>query len=184
MDNIEKALSDLREGKFVIVADDCDRENEGDLILMGEFANEEKMAFMVNHTSGIICISMTEERLEELQLPQMVAHNTEYHHTAFTVSVDGAVGVTTGISARDRANTIQILSNPHSTPRDLRRPGHIFPLRYKEGGVLKRAGHTEAAVYLAKLAGLYPAGVLSEIVNQDGTPAKVLNLLNLPRNGG
>lgn len=172
MDNIEKALHDLRQGKFVIVADDCDRENEGDLILMGEFATEEKMAFMVNHTSGIICISMTEERLEELQLPQMVSHNTEYHHTAFTVSVDGATGVTTGISAKDRARTILTLANPKSKPGDLRRPGHIFPLRYKEGGVLKRAGHTEAAVDLAKLAGLYPAGVLSEIVNPNGTPAK------------
>lgn len=184
MDKVEKALEDLKLGKFVIVVDDHDRENEGDLILAAEFATEEKMAFMVNHTSGIICVSMPEERLEELQLPQMVAHNTEFHHTAFTISVDGAEGVTTGISAKDRAKTILTLANPRSTPRELRRPGHIFPLRYKEGGVLKRAGHTEAAVDLTRLAGLYPAGVLSEIVNEDGTTAKLPELQELAKKWG
>lgn len=183
-DFVEKALLDLKQGKFVVVADDCDRENEGDLILAAEFASEEKMTFMVNHTSGIICVSMREERLEELQLPQMVSQNTEYHQTAFTVSVDGLDGVTTGISAKDRAKTIQTLVNPHTSPRDLRRPGHIFPLRYKEGGVLKRAGHTEAAVDLARLAGLYPAGVLSEIVNEDGTTATGLQLTRFAEKWG
>jgi 3,4-dihydroxy 2-butanone 4-phosphate synthase / GTP cyclohydrolase II len=181
---IEKALQELKLGNFVMVSDDCDRENEGDLILAAPFATEEKMAFMVNHTSGILCISMTEERLEELQLPQMVAHNTEYHHTAFTVSVDGAREVTTGISAKDRTKTILTLVNPATTPRDLRRPGHIFPLRYKEGGVLKRAGHTEAAVDLCKLAGLYPAGVLAEIVNEDGSAAKGEQLTEFAKKWG
>jgi 3,4-dihydroxy 2-butanone 4-phosphate synthase/GTP cyclohydrolase II len=166
---IEQAIEDLRNGKIIIVADDEDRENEGDLIMAAEAATPEKIAFFLTHTSGVICMPMEGERLDELELPLMVTENTESMRTAFTVSVDYRHGTTTGISAYDRTATIQALIDPGTTPKDLARPGHIFPLRYRPGGVLKRAGHTEAAVDLARMAGLYPAGVLCEVVDDDKT---------------
>ena len=155
----------------MVVVDDEDRENEGDLIIAADQMTPDKMAFMIRYTSGVICLPMEGERLDELQLPLMVsgAENTEGQRTAFTVSVDAKLGTTTGISAADRSTTVRALIDPATVSADLARPGHIFPLRYREGGVLKRAGHTEAAVDLARLAGRYPAGVLSEIVNDDGT---------------
>jgi 3,4-dihydroxy 2-butanone 4-phosphate synthase/GTP cyclohydrolase II len=173
---IEDAVAAIARGEIVVVVDDEDRENEGDLIMAAEFATQENIAFFVRHTSGVICMPLTAERTRELDLPLMVHDNTESHRTAFTVSVDYRQGTTTGISAADRAATIQALIDPATKPRDLARPGHIFPLRYSEGGVLKRAGHTEAAVDLARMAGLYPAGVLCEIVNDDGTMARVPDL--------
>lgn len=168
-DQLEQALEAYRQGKFVIVRDDLDRENEGDLIIAAEKVTPEAIAFMVRHTTGIVCISLTEERLNQLRLPQMVPENTELHQTAFTISVDYCHDTTTGVSAEDRAKTIRALIDPEAYSQDFRRPGHVFPLKYREGGVLKRAGHTEAAVDLAKLTGLEPAGVISEIVNDDGT---------------
>jgi 3,4-dihydroxy 2-butanone 4-phosphate synthase / GTP cyclohydrolase II len=174
--SIEDAVAAIGRGEIVVVVDDEDRENEGDLIMAAEFATQEKIAFFVRHTSGVICMPLMAERTQELDLPLMVSDNTESHRTAFTVSVDYRPGTTTGISAADRAATIQALIDPATKPRDLARPGHIFPLRYREGGVLKRAGHTEAAVDLARMAGLYPAGVLCEIVNDDGTMARVPDL--------
>jgi 3,4-dihydroxy 2-butanone 4-phosphate synthase/GTP cyclohydrolase II len=169
---IEDAIAAIARGEIVVVVDDEDRENEGDLIMAAEFATPEKIAFFVKHTSGVICMPLMGERCDHLDLPLMVTHNTESHRTAFTVSVDYRHGTSTGISAADRATTIQALIDPATAPADLARPGHIFPLRYREGGVLKRAGHTEAAVDLARMAGLYPAGVLCEIVNDDGTMSR------------
>jgi 3,4-dihydroxy 2-butanone 4-phosphate synthase/GTP cyclohydrolase II len=166
---IEKAVAAIGRGEIVIVVDDEDRENEGDLIMAAEAATPEKIAFFLQHTSGLICAPMTGERLDELDLPLMVTANTESHRTAFTVSVDFRHGTSTGISAFDRAATIQALIDPATRPDDLARPGHIFPLRYAQGGVLKRAGHTEAAVDLARMAGLYPAGVLCEVVDHKKT---------------
>jgi 3,4-dihydroxy 2-butanone 4-phosphate synthase/GTP cyclohydrolase II len=173
---VEDAVAAIGRGEIVVVIDDEDRENEGDLIMAAEFATPESIAFFVRHTSGVICMPLTAERCAELELPLMVHDNTESHRTAFTVSVDFRSGTTTGISAADRAATIQALIDPATRPKDLARPGHIFPLRYSEGGVLKRAGHTEAAVDLARMAGLTPAGVLCEIVNDDGTMARVPDL--------
>src|SRR5205085_638524 len=156
-------------GEMVIVVDDADRENEGDLIMAAEYATADKIAFFLNHTSGVICIPLTGDRLDALDLPPMVSENTESQRTAFTVSVDHRHGRTTGISASDRAATIAALIDPATRPADLARPGHTFPLRYREGGVLKRGGHTEATLDLARMAGLYPAGVLCEIVSEDKT---------------
>lgn len=172
----EAVVKALTQGQFVLVVDDKNRENEGDLILAAEKATPEALAFMIRHTTGIICLSMTPERLEELRLPQMVSENTDHKKTAFTVSVDARVGVTTGVSASDRAKTILALIDPATKPQDLCRPGHIFPLRYKEGGVLKRAGHTEAAVDLMKIAQMYPAGVIAELINDDGTMMRMPEL--------
>ena len=169
MDTIESLLDELRAGRMVVVMDDEGRENEGDLIMAAECATPEAVAFFVRHTSGIICAPMTAERLEELRLPQMVSENTDAHRTAFTVSVDYVHGTTTGISAADRARTIRALAEPTSRPEDFSRPGHIFPLRYADGGVLRRAGHTEASVDLVRAAGLAPAAIICEIVNDDGT---------------
>lgn len=174
---IEAAIEALARGEFVIVIDDADRENEGDLIIAAEKLTAEKMSFLLQHTSGVICTPMSSERLDGLHLPLMVSQNTESHRTAFTVSVDVREGTTTGISASDRAKTICALANPESVAEDFRRPGHIFPLRAKEGGVLKRAGHTEAAVDLARLAGLEPVGVLCEIVNDDYSMARLPQLI-------
>lgn len=174
--SVEKAINEMAAGRFVIVVDDENRENEGDLIIAAEKVTSQSIAFMVRHTCGIICMSMTGERLDELQLPQMVSHNTAAHKTAFTVSVDYLPGTTTGISAEDRTATIRALINPHTDPSELSKPGHIFPLRYSNGGVLKRAGHTEAAIDLARLAGLYPAGVICELVNDDGTVSRMPDL--------
>jgi len=169
---IEPAVAAIARGELVVVVDDADRENEGDLIMAADKITPEAMGFMVRHTSGVICMPLVGERCDELQLPLMVSNNTEQHRTAFTVSVDARIGTTTGISAADRATTVRTLIDPQTRPEDLARPGHIFPLRYRDGGVLKRAGHTEAAVDLARLAGLNPAGVLAEVVNDDGTMAR------------
>jgi len=164
---IEEAVAAFAAGGIVVVVDDASRENEGDLVVAAEFATAEKIAFFLNHTSGVICMPMLGERLDELDLPPMVVDNTEANRTAFTVSVDSRHGTTTGISAADRAATIAALVDPATRPADLARPGHVFPLRCREGGVLNRAGHTEATVDLARLAGVYPAGVLCEIVSAD-----------------
>jgi 3,4-dihydroxy 2-butanone 4-phosphate synthase/GTP cyclohydrolase II len=174
---IEDAVAAIARGEIVVVVDDEDRENEGDLIMAAEAATPETITFFVRHTSGVICAPLTGDRLDELDIPLMVRDNTESHRTAFTYSVDYVHGTSTGISAADRAATIRSLIDPGTRPADLARPGHIFPLRYSEGGVLKRAGHTEAAVDLARLAGLDPAGVLCEIVNDDGTMARVPDLI-------
>src|SRR3989440_2399316 len=170
-DTVESAIDAMKRGEFVVVVDDEDRENEGDLIIAAEKMTPDKMAFMIRYTSGVICLPMEGERLDELQLPLMVSgsENTEGQRTAFTVSVDAHVGTTTGISAADRCATVLALIDKATSSADLARPGHIFPLRYREGGVLKRAGHTEAAVDLARLAGMYPAGVLCEVVDQKKT---------------
>ncbi|MHB8439547.1 MAG: bifunctional 3,4-dihydroxy-2-butanone-4-phosphate synthase/GTP cyclohydrolase II [Acidimicrobiales bacterium] len=167
--NVEDAIAAVGNGDIVVVVDDEDRENEGDLIMAAQAATPEKIAFFLAHTSGVICVPLTAERADQLDLPLMVTANTESQRTAFTVSVDYRHGTTTGISAEDRAATIRALIDPHTRPNDLNRPGHIFPLRARAGGVLKRAGHTEAAIDLVKSAGMAPAGVLCEIVSQDKT---------------
>jgi len=163
--DIEQALADIAAGKAVIVVDDADRENEGDLIFAAEKATPELVSFLIRHTSGYVCVPMTGPALDRLDLPLMVAHNTERMRTAYTVTVDARDGVTTGISAADRARTMRVLADPATTPYDLTRPGHVNPLRAVEGGVLRRAGHTEAAVDLARLAGLAPVGVICELVS-------------------
>ena len=165
---IEAAVRAIRRGEIVIVVDDADRENEGDLILAGEHATAERLAFFVKHTSGLICAAVTNQRADVLDLPLMVRHNTETQGTAFTVTVDARAGTTTGISAADRATTIRALVDQGTRPSDLSRPGHLHVLRARDGGVLKRPGHTEAAVDLARLAGLAPVGVLCEVVSEDG----------------
>jgi 3,4-dihydroxy 2-butanone 4-phosphate synthase/GTP cyclohydrolase II len=180
-DSIESVVTDLRKGKMVIVVDDADRENEGDIIFAAEKATPQNLSFMVRYTSGVVCVPMTGDDLDRLELPLMTQQNLERMRTAYTISVDAAQGVTTGISAADRARTIQLLANPKTQPEDLVRPGHVFPLRYREGGVLRRAGHTEAAIDLARLAGLQPAGVLAEIVNDDGTMARLPALLKFAK---
>jgi len=164
---VEEAIAAVGRGEIVVVVDDEDRENEGDLIMAADAVTPEKIAFFLAHTSGLICVPLTPERVEQLDLPLMVTANTEVQRTAFTVSVDYRHDTTTGISAADRAATIKALVDPHTRPMDLNRPGHIFPLRYRPGGVLKRAGHTEAAVDLARAAGMSPAGVLCEVVSED-----------------
>ncbi|MGD0153163.1 MAG: bifunctional 3,4-dihydroxy-2-butanone-4-phosphate synthase/GTP cyclohydrolase II [Thermacetogeniaceae bacterium] len=174
--SLEEAIEELRAGRMVIVVDDEDRENEGDLIIAAEKATPEAINFMATFGKGLICMPLTGERLDELKIQQMVAKNTDNLETAFTVSVDAAT-TATGISAFERAQTVQAIIEPETKPADLRRPGHIFPLRAKDGGVLRRAGHTEAAVDLMRLAGLYPAGVICEIMNDDGTMARVSELL-------
>jgi 3,4-dihydroxy 2-butanone 4-phosphate synthase / GTP cyclohydrolase II len=179
--SIPDAVEDIRRGRIVIVVDDADRENEGDLIMAAEKVTPESIAFIVRYSSGVICMPVLGERLDELEIPLMVAANTDLRRTAFTVSIDARRDVTTGISAADRATTIRALVDPSTKPEDLSRPGHIFPLRYREGGVLKRAGHTEASVDLARLAGLYPAGVLCETVNDDGTMARLPDLVTFAR---
>jgi 3,4-dihydroxy 2-butanone 4-phosphate synthase/GTP cyclohydrolase II len=179
--SIESVITDLCKGKMVIVVDDADRENEGDIIFAAEKATPQHLSFMVRYTSGVVCVPMTGEDLDRLNLPLMTQQNLERMRTAYTISVDAARGVTTGISAADRARTIRLLADPKTQPDDLVRPGHVFPLRYREGGVLRRAGHTEAAVDLARLAGLRPAGVLAEIVNDNGTMARLPALLKFAK---
>jgi 3,4-dihydroxy 2-butanone 4-phosphate synthase/GTP cyclohydrolase II len=168
-DSIEIALKAIRNGDFVVVADDAGRENEGDLIIAAEKITPERMAFLIRHTSGVVCVSLPGERIDALRLDPMVANNTDAHGTAFTVSVDLNKGTSTGISAADRSATIRALANPACDADNFARPGHVFPLRARQHGVLVRPGHTEAAGDLARLAGLYPAGVLCEIVNDDGS---------------
>ena len=174
--SIEDAIRDIKKGKFVILVDDEDRENEGDLVIAAEKVTPHAINFMARHARGLICLALTPERVEELQLPQQAAENTATFGTAFTVSIDARKDITTGISAADRATTIHVAIDPKSKPGDLARPGHIFPLKAQKGGVLKRAGQTEGSVDLARLAGLSPAGVICEIMNEDGTMARVSEL--------
>lgn len=183
-DPIDSVLEDVRAGKLVIVTDDADRENEGDLVLAAEKVTPEAVNFMATHGRGLICVPITEERADQLGLPSMVNQNRESFRTDFTVSVDATHGITTGISAPDRSKTIAILANPNSKPEELVHPGHIFPLRAKAGGVLRRAGHTEASVDLARLAGLPPAGILCEILNEDGSMARLPELLEFKKKHG
>jgi 3,4-dihydroxy 2-butanone 4-phosphate synthase/GTP cyclohydrolase II len=180
-DPIEEVLEVIRQGRLVIVTDDANRENEGDLILAAEKATPELINFMIRYTSGVICVPMEGASLDRLELPLMTVRNTESMRTAYTISADAKDGVSTGISAADRARTIRLLADSGTGPHDLVRPGHVFPLRYREGGVLRRAGHTEAAVDLARLAGLSPAGVLAEVVNDDGSMARLPDLIEFKR---
>jgi len=175
--SIKEVIDDIKAGNFIILVDDEDRENEGDLIMAAEKVIPDSINFMAKNARGLICMPVTGNRLEELRIPMMVGENTARHGTAFTVSVDAKIrGATTGISAYDRAVTVKAMIDPSTRPEDLGRPGHIFPIRAREGGVLVRAGHTEATVDLARLAGLYPAGVLCEIMNEDGTMARLPQL--------
>jgi 3,4-dihydroxy 2-butanone 4-phosphate synthase/GTP cyclohydrolase II len=182
--SVEEAIEDIRQGRIVIVVDDEDRENEGDLTIAASRITPEAINFMAKHGRGLICLAMTGQRLDELHIPMMVGENTSKFGTAFTVSIEARHGVTTGISAADRAKTILTAIDPRSTPSDLARPGHIFPLRAVSGGVLMRAGQTEASVDLARLAGLYPAGVICEVMNEDGTMARVPELSEVARKHG
>jgi 3,4-dihydroxy 2-butanone 4-phosphate synthase/GTP cyclohydrolase II len=182
LDRIESAIEDLKQGKLIIVVDDEDRENEGDFITAARNVTPEIINFMSKEGRGLICAALTDERCKELELEAMVSSNTSLHETAFTVSVDLiGQGNTTGISAQDRSNTIQALINPNTKPSDLGRPGHIFPLRAKDGGVLRRTGHTEATIDLARLAGMEPAGVLVEIMNEDGSMARLPQLMEIAK---
>src|ERR1022692_1962724 len=198
-DTVDDVVNDIRAGRMVIVTDDADRENEGDLVIVTDDADRENegdlvmaaekvtpdaINFMTKHGRGLICVPISNEQAEQLGLQRMVAQNREMYRTDFTVSVDAAHGVTTGISAHDRAATIQILANPKSTPDDLVQPGHIFPLRAKDGGVLRLTGHTEATVDLARMAGLQPAGVLCEILHDDGTMARLPELMEFRKKHG
>jgi 3,4-dihydroxy 2-butanone 4-phosphate synthase / GTP cyclohydrolase II len=173
---IEEAVADIRDGKMIIIVDDEDRENEGDLVCAAEKVTPEIINFMARHARGLICLPLTEERCDELHLTTQVADNTSFLGTAFTVSIDARKGITTGISAADRATTILVAVDPKSRPQDLARPGHIFPLRAKNGGVLVRPGQTEASVDITRIAGLYPAGVICEIMNEDGTMSRLPEL--------
>ena len=184
LDKMEDAIAAIAAGDPVVVVDDADRENEGDLIMAASLTTPEKMGFLVRHTSGIICVPMTARRAEQLNLPPMVAHNTDPKRTAFTVSVDCKWDLTTGISAKERANTARALASDKSGPGDFRRPGHIFPLVAREGGVLTRSGHTEAATDLTRLAGLPEVGVLAEIVNDDGSMKRLAELVPFAREHG
>ena len=184
LSTVEEVVEDIRRGKFVIIVDDEDRENEGDLALAAEHVTPEKVNFMAKHARGLICMPIIGERLDELRVPQMVQDNTSTYGTAFTDSVDARTGVSTGISAHDRCTTIQAILDPNTTAKDLVRPGHLFPLRYREGGVLVRAGQTEAIVDLAKTAGLYPAGVICEVMNDDGSMARMPQLEEFSRTHG
>lgn len=174
--SIEEAVTEIRDGRMIIIIDDEDRENEGDLVCAAEKVTPEIINFMARHARGLICLPLTEERCDELHLTTQVADNTSCHGTAFTVSIDARKGVTTGISAADRATTILVAVDSQTRPQDLARPGHIFPLRAKQGGVLVRPGQTEASVDLSRIAGLYPAGVICEIMNEDGTMARLPEL--------
>jgi 3,4-dihydroxy 2-butanone 4-phosphate synthase/GTP cyclohydrolase II len=178
---IDEALEDIRAGRIVIVVDDADRENEGDFIMAAEKATPERLNFMVTHGRGIVCLPTTAQRLDELGIPLMVSKNNESHGTAFAVSIDVQGRTTTGTSAFDRAATVRAIADPQLRPEDIRMPGHVFPLMAKEGGVLKRAGHTEATVDLARMAGLYPAGVLCEVLHPDGSMARMPELTRVAR---
>jgi len=182
--SIEEAAADLREGRMIIIVDDEDRENEGDLVCAAEKVTPEVINFMATHARGLICMPLTEERCDELHLTMQVADNTSFLGTAFTISIEARRGVTTGISASDRATTILTAVDPKTRPQDLARPGHVFPLRAKKGGVLVRPGQTEASVDLARIAGLYPAGVICEIMNEDGTMARLPQLEEFARRHG
>ena len=181
---VEKALEELRKGRMVILVDDADRENEGDLVLAAQFVTPDAINFMARHARGLICLSLTEKQVKRLGLSMMVSENESTYTTAFTVSIEAARGVTTGISAHDRAVTIKAASNPEAKPEDVIRPGHVFPLIAQDGGVLVRAGHTEAAVDVARLAGLNPSGVICEIMNDDGTMARMPDLMTFAQKHG
>lgn len=181
LNTIEEAIAEFKAGNFVIVVDDEDRENEGDFIIAAEKITPEKVNFMLTHGRGVLCAPITEERCEELELDMQVSANTSIYETPFTVTVDLLEGCTTGVSMHDRAMTIQALANPNTKPTDLGRPGHVNPLRARSRGVLRRAGHTEATVDLARLAGLYPAGALIEIINEDGTMARLPQLVEVAK---
>jgi 3,4-dihydroxy 2-butanone 4-phosphate synthase / GTP cyclohydrolase II len=183
-DPIEEVLEELRQGNPVIVTDDAHRENEGDLILAAEKATPEVINFLIRYTSGVICVPMEGDDLDRLELPLMTIRNTESMRTAYTISADAKKGGSTGISAADRSRTIRLLADPSTVAGDLVRPGHVFPLRYREGGVLRRAGHTEAAVDLARMAGLRPAGVLAEVVNEDGSMSRLPELIKFKKKHG
>ena len=184
LNTIEEAIADFKEGNFVIVVDDEDRENEGDFIIAAEKITPEKVNFMLTHGRGVLCAPITEERCAELELDMQVSSNTSIYETPFTVTVDLLEGCTTGVSMHDRAMTIRALADPKTKPSDLGRPGHVNPLRARSRGVLRRAGHTEASVDLAKLAGLYPAAALIEIINEDGTMARLPQLVEVARRFG
>src|ERR671924_666587 len=179
--SIEEAIEEIRRGRMVVVCDDENRENEGDLPMAAQFATPEAINFMATHGRGLICLALTDERCQELGLNLMAAKNEAPFQTAFTVSIEAREGVTTGISAADRPRTIQVTIDPHSRPNDLVQPGHVFPLKAKDGGVLERTGQTEAAVDLARLAGLIPAGVICEVMNEDGTMARVPDLMDFAK---
>ena len=183
---VEQAIEDISNGKMIVVADDEDRENEGDLICAAQLVTPETVNFMIKRAGGLICLAITGDRADQLALPQVSRENTDEHRTAFTVSIDASprFGVTTGISAHDRAKTIQVAVDPATMPTELRRPGHVFPLRARDGGVLQRVGHTEAAVDLARLAGLYPAGVICEILTEDGSSMRRDELLEFSKEHG
>ena len=181
LDSIDDALAAVARGECVVVMDDRNRENEGDLVVAAEFATPETLAFIIRHTTGIVCVGLEGDRVDALDLPPMVQSNTDRHQTAFTVSADYRHGTTTGVSAADRAKTILALADTSTMSGDFMRPGHIFPLRARPNGVLERAGHTEAAVDLARLAGCYPAGAICEIMNDDGTMARLPQLLVFAR---
>ncbi|RQO78225.1 3,4-dihydroxy-2-butanone-4-phosphate synthase [Aquitalea sp. FJL05] len=183
-DAVEQAIAAIAAGGFAVVVDDTDRENEGDLIIAAEKITPQQMAFLVRYSSGVVCVALTGERLDQLQLPLMGSSNNESQRTAFTVTVDYLHGTSTGISAVDRAATLRALADSRIPASDFARPGHIFPLRYAPGGVLARPGHTEAALDLSRLAGLAPAGVLCEIVNDDGSMARRPDLLRFARQHG
>jgi 3,4-dihydroxy 2-butanone 4-phosphate synthase/GTP cyclohydrolase II len=183
-DAVDDVVSDVAKGRIVIVTDDADRENEGDLVMAAEKVTPEAINFMAKHGRGLICVPISNERAEQLGLQRMVVDNREMYKTDFTVSVDASRGVTTGISTYDRATTILAIANPKSAPEDLVQPGHVFPLRAKDGGVLRRAGHTEAAIDLARMAGLQPAGVLCEILHDDGTMARLQELMEFRKKHG
>lgn len=174
---VREAVEDIRNGRMVILIDDEDRENEGDLVLASQMVTPEAINFMARHARGLICLTLTEERVTELQLNPMVPDNTSRYETAFTVSIEARAGVTTGISAADRSRTIQVAIDPNTKPSDLARPGHVFPLRARKGGVLVRTGQTEGSVDLARMAGLYPSGVICEVMNDDGSMARLPDLL-------
>src|SRR3989440_2249899 len=183
-DAIDDVLSDIAKGRMVIVTDDADRENEGDLVMAAEKVTPEAVNFMATHGRGLVCVPISNERAEQLGLQRMVVQNREKHRTDFTVSVDAARGVTTGISAYDRATTILAIANPKSSPEDLNQPGHVFPVRAKDGGVVRRDGYREAAVDLAGMAGLEPAGVLCEFLHDDGTMARLAELMEFRKKHG
>lgn len=181
---VDEAIEEIRRGRMVVVCDDEDRENEGDLVMAAQFVTPEAINFMAKEGRGLVCLALTGERCDELELPLMAAKNEAPLETAFTVSIEAAEGVSTGISAHDRARTVQVAIDPNSGPRDLVSPGHVFPLKAKEGGVLERTGHTEAAIDLARLAGLNPSGVICEVMNEDGSMARVPDLVTYCRRHG
>lgn len=178
---VENALIALKEGRGVLLLDDEDRENEGDIIYSVEHLTNEQMALMIRECSGIVCLCLTDAQADKLELPPMVVNNNSANQTAFTVSIEAKVGVTTGVSAADRVTTIKTAANPHAKPEDLARPGHVFPLRARPGGVMTRRGHTEGTIDLMQMAGLQPAGVLCEVTNRDGTMAKAPEIVAFGR---